>query len=66
MANRYLVTGTQLGLILGGASIVMKKPKKAIELIEKTVNEIIDNQHVDYSDKEIKEDIDFIKRHSLK
>jgi hypothetical protein len=66
MANRYLVTGTQLGLILGGASIVMKKPKKAIELIEKTVNEIIDNQHIGYTENEIKEDINFIKRHSLK
>lgn len=66
MGNRYLVSGVQLGLILGGTSIIMKDPKKAIELIEKTVSEIMDNQHIGYSDKEIKDDIDFIKRHSLK
>jgi hypothetical protein len=66
MANRYLVTGVQLGLILGAASIIMKNPKKAIELIESTTSEIMDNQHIGYSDKEIKEDINFIKRHSLK
>jgi predicted sugar kinase len=66
MANRYLVTGVQLGMILGGVSIIMKNPKKAIELIESTTSEIMDNQHIGYSDKEIKEDINFIKRHSLK
>lgn len=66
MANRYLVTGTQLGMILRAASIIMKKPKKAIELIQRTINDIIDNQHVGYSDKEIKDDIKFIQKHSLK
>ena len=47
MAGRYLVTGVQLGMLIG---IEEQKDRQVL------VNEIEDNQYVGYSRKDIKED----------
>ena len=55
MAGRYLLTGTQLGLLLG-----LAKAKK-YDSIEKELNSIIENQFINQSSRDLKEDIETTK-----
>jgi len=53
MAGRYLVTGVQLGMLIG-----QDKPEDRQELVDN----IVKDQYVGYSKKPIKEDVKNVRR----
>lgn len=57
MANRFVVTGVQIGMILGCVRNFEHDPVNCSKTIEGTLQEIQDNQHIGYTQNDIEDDV---------
>jgi hypothetical protein len=51
MGNRYLVSGVQLGMI---TALSQMEAKEELEIL---ISEIVEDQHIDESESDLKEDV---------